>query len=82
MSFSVVIVLHDSEPELELLLRSIATHLPERPQLIVVDTGSRDGGVALATVHGAEVITLPDNPASAPPATPASSSRGRKSPCC
>jgi GT2 family glycosyltransferase len=62
MSFSVVIVLHDSEPELEVLLRSIATHLPERPQLIVVDTGSRDGGVALATVHGAEVIALPHNP--------------------
>jgi N-acetylglucosaminyl-diphospho-decaprenol L-rhamnosyltransferase len=62
MSFSVVIVLHDSEPELELLLRSITAHLPERPQLIVVDTGSRDGGVALATVHGAEVIALPDNP--------------------
>ena len=62
MSFSVVIVLHDSEPELELLLRSVATHLPERPQLIVVDTGSRDGGVALATAHGAEVIALPDNP--------------------
>ena len=62
MSFSVVIVLHDSEPELELLLRSVATHLPERPQLIVVDTGSRDGGVALATAQGAEVIALPDNP--------------------
>jgi N-acetylglucosaminyl-diphospho-decaprenol L-rhamnosyltransferase len=62
MSFSVVTVLHDSEPELERLLRSIATHLDERPQLIVVDTGSRDGGAALATVHGAEVIALPDNP--------------------
>ena len=62
MSFSVVIVLHDSEPELELLLRSVATHLPERAQLIVVDTGSRDGGVALATAQGAEVIALPDNP--------------------
>jgi N-acetylglucosaminyl-diphospho-decaprenol L-rhamnosyltransferase len=62
MSFSVVIVLHDSEPELELLLRSVATHLPERPQLIVVDTGSRDGGAALAAQHGAEVIELPDNP--------------------
>jgi len=62
VSFSVVIVLHDSEPELELLLRSISVHLPERPQLIVVDTGSRDGGIALATVHGAEVIALPHNP--------------------
>jgi N-acetylglucosaminyl-diphospho-decaprenol L-rhamnosyltransferase len=62
VSFSVVVVLHDSEPELELLLRSVATHLPERPQLVVVDTGSRDGGVALATVHGAEVVQLPGNP--------------------
>jgi N-acetylglucosaminyl-diphospho-decaprenol L-rhamnosyltransferase len=62
MTFSVVTVLHDSEPELELLLRSMAAHLPERPQLIVVDTGSRDGGVALATVHGAEVIDLASNP--------------------
>jgi GT2 family glycosyltransferase len=62
VSFSVVVVIHDSEPELELLLRSIATHLPERPQLVVVDTGSRDGGVALATVHGAEVVQLPGNP--------------------
>jgi N-acetylglucosaminyl-diphospho-decaprenol L-rhamnosyltransferase len=62
VTFSVVVVLHDSEPELEVLLRSIATHLPERPQLVVVDTGSRDGGVALATFHGAEVVQLPDNP--------------------
>jgi GT2 family glycosyltransferase len=62
VSFSVVIVLHDSEPELELLLRSMTAHLPERPQLIVVDTGSRDGGVALAIVHGAEVVELPGNP--------------------
>jgi GT2 family glycosyltransferase len=62
VSFSVVIVLHDSEPELEVLLRSMATHLDERPQLVVVDTGSRDGGVALATVHGAEVVQLPGNP--------------------
>jgi GT2 family glycosyltransferase len=62
VSFSVVIVLHDSEPELEVLLRSMAAHLPERPQLVVVDTGSRDGGVALATVHGAEVLQLPGNP--------------------
>jgi N-acetylglucosaminyl-diphospho-decaprenol L-rhamnosyltransferase len=62
VSFSVVIVLHDSEPELEVLLRSIKARLPEPPQLVVVDNGSRDGGAALATVHGAEVVSLPDNP--------------------
>lgn len=62
MSFTAVIVLHDSEPELETLLDSMAAHLPERPQLVVVDTGSRDGGAALALVHGAEVVDLPDNP--------------------
>ena len=62
MSFSVVVVVHDSEPELEVLLRSMATYLRERPQLVVVDTGSQDGGVALATVHGAEVVSLPGNP--------------------
>jgi N-acetylglucosaminyl-diphospho-decaprenol L-rhamnosyltransferase len=62
VSFSVVIVLHDSEPELDVLLDSVRAHLLERPQLVVVDSGSRDGGAALARVHGAEVVDLPGNP--------------------
>ena len=44
MSFTAVVVLHDSEPELRALLASIARHLDESPQLVVVDSGSRDGG--------------------------------------
>ena len=60
--FSVVVVLHDSEPELRVLLRSIDAHLHERPQLVVVDSGSRDGGATLARDAGAEVVSLPGNP--------------------
>jgi GT2 family glycosyltransferase len=62
VSFAILIVLHDSEPELEVLLRSINAHLPERPQLVVVDSGSRDGGAALAAMHGADVVQLAGNP--------------------
>jgi N-acetylglucosaminyl-diphospho-decaprenol L-rhamnosyltransferase len=60
--FSAVIVLHDSEPELAALLDSIDRHLHPRPQLVVVDTGSRDDGPALARHRGAELVELPDNP--------------------
>ena len=62
MSFTAVVVLHDSEPELRALLASIARHLDEPPQLVVVDSGSRDGGAELARAHGADVVELPDNP--------------------
>ena len=55
-------MLHDSEPELRVLLDSIERHLPDPPQLVVVDSGSRDGGAALARERGAEVVELPDNP--------------------
>ena len=60
--FTAVIVLHDSEAELALLLRSLTGRLREPPQLVVVDSGSRDGGAALARRHGAKVVELPDNP--------------------
>jgi N-acetylglucosaminyl-diphospho-decaprenol L-rhamnosyltransferase len=60
--FTAVVVLHGSEAELAVLLRSLAAHLPEPPQLVVVDTGPRDGGAELARRHGAEVIELRDNP--------------------
>jgi len=60
--FTVVVVLHDSARELGALLRSLEAHAPERPQLVTVDSGSRDGGAALARDWGAETLDLPDNP--------------------
>jgi N-acetylglucosaminyl-diphospho-decaprenol L-rhamnosyltransferase len=60
--FTAIVVLHDSEPELAALLESIDRHLHERPQLVVVDTGSRDEGPQLARRRGAELLELPDNP--------------------
>ncbi len=62
MPYTVVVVLHDSAPELGMLLRSIDAHARERPQVIAVDSGSRDEGAALAAGWGAEVIALPGNP--------------------
>jgi N-acetylglucosaminyl-diphospho-decaprenol L-rhamnosyltransferase len=60
--FTVVVVLHDSAAELAVLLRSIDVHLSERPQLVVVDTGSPDGGAERAATWGAEVVQRRDNP--------------------
>lgn len=61
-SFAIVTVIHDSEPELPLLLDSIA-RLPEPlPRVIVVDSGSSDRGPELAAESGAEVIRLDGNP--------------------
>ena len=62
MGFTAVIVLHDSEPELRTLLDSIEAHLDMPPQLVVVDSGSRDGGAAVARERGAEVEVLDGNP--------------------
>ncbi len=62
MSFTAVVVLHDSEPELRVLLDSIERHLAEPPQLVVIDSGSSDGGGNLARERGAELVELPDNP--------------------
>ena len=59
--FSVVVVLHDSGPELAALLPSLERHAPDA-QLIVVDTGSSDDGPGRAREHGAEFLELPDNP--------------------
>src|SRR5205085_10278269 len=64
--FSVVVVIHDSATELAVLLESVRRHLPEPPQVVVVDAGSHDGGAALAREHGAEVIERPDNPGFGP----------------
>lgn len=61
-SFTAVVVLHDSEAELRVLLDSLEAHLAVRPQLVVVDSGSSDGGAALAHARGADVLVLPSNP--------------------
>lgn len=59
--FAIVTVIHDSEPELPGLLDSLAL-LPEpRPRVIVVDSGSSDGGPAVAAERGAELIRLDGN---------------------
>jgi N-acetylglucosaminyl-diphospho-decaprenol L-rhamnosyltransferase len=62
VSFTIVTVLHDSAPELGRLLPSIRAHLPADTQLVAVDSGSRDDGVALAGAAGAEVVVLDGNP--------------------
>lgn len=62
MSFSVVVVLHDSAADLRALLESVDRRLPDRPQLICVDSGSTDEGPELAREWAAEVVELPGNP--------------------
>ncbi len=57
--FTAVIVLHDSEPELRTLLDSFAARGVEA-QLVVVDSGSRDGGAELARSRGCEVVVAGD----------------------
>ena len=60
--YAIVTVIHDSEPELPLLLDSVE-RLPEpRPRVIVVDSGSRDRGPELAVERGAELVRLDGNP--------------------
>jgi len=62
VAFTVVVVLHDSAAELAVLLRSIDARLVARPQVVVVDSGSRDDGGAVAGAWGAELVVLPGNP--------------------
>jgi N-acetylglucosaminyl-diphospho-decaprenol L-rhamnosyltransferase len=60
-AFAIVTVIHDSEPELSLLLDSVE-RLPEPcPRVVVVDSGSSDGGATLADGRGAEVVDLGGN---------------------
>jgi N-acetylglucosaminyl-diphospho-decaprenol L-rhamnosyltransferase len=59
--FAIVTVIHNSAAELERLLASIERYLEPRPQLVVVDSGSGDGGAELARDHDAEVIVLDGN---------------------
>ena len=60
-AFAIVTVIHDSEPELRGLLDSIDRRLDPRPRVVVVDSGSSDGGPALARERGAEVVELGGN---------------------
>ncbi len=57
---SLVTVIHDSEDELRALLGSVERHLPGL-KVIVVDSGSADGGAEAARAAGATVIELGEN---------------------
>jgi N-acetylglucosaminyl-diphospho-decaprenol L-rhamnosyltransferase len=59
--FSVVIVTHNSAPELTALLGSLAERLPQAPQTIVVDTASSDATLEVARGRS-ETIELGENP--------------------
>jgi N-acetylglucosaminyl-diphospho-decaprenol L-rhamnosyltransferase len=59
--FAVVTVTHNSRRDLGRLLDSLERELPERPQLIVVDSGSSDGSAELASERGAQVVELGGN---------------------
>jgi N-acetylglucosaminyl-diphospho-decaprenol L-rhamnosyltransferase len=61
-SLGAVIVVHNSERYLELLLASVARHLSPLPELVVVDTGRPDRAGQIARCYGATVIERPDNP--------------------
>jgi GT2 family glycosyltransferase len=61
MTISVLTAIHDSAGDLARLLDSLDRHAPGA-QVVVVDTGSRDGGADLARARGADVVELPDNP--------------------
>ena len=62
MPYSLVVVLHESAAEIELLLRSMDAQLAARPQLVAVDTGRDDGGAARCAAWGATVLERRDNP--------------------
>jgi N-acetylglucosaminyl-diphospho-decaprenol L-rhamnosyltransferase len=59
--FAIVTVIHDSAPDLERLLDSVERHLDPAPPVVVVDSGSSDGGAVLAGGRGAQVVALDGN---------------------
>lgn len=62
MTFACVVVLHESAADLDRLLASVERRLPARPEVVCVDTGSRDDGADRARAWGAEVVALDGNP--------------------
>lgn len=62
MTISVVTVLHDSARQVGAMLDSLALLAGPAPQVICVDSGSRDDGAQVASRHGAEVIRMEGNP--------------------
>ena len=59
--FTIVVVTHNSAPDLKRLLASIANHLQPRPPVIVVDAASQDDSAAVASTYRCEVIELHRN---------------------
>jgi N-acetylglucosaminyl-diphospho-decaprenol L-rhamnosyltransferase len=62
VTFTAIVVIHDSARHLEALLPSLGRHLDPPPQVVVVDSGSRDGGADVAGAHGADTMVLDGNP--------------------
>jgi N-acetylglucosaminyl-diphospho-decaprenol L-rhamnosyltransferase len=63
VSFTIVVVLHDSAADLRRLLASIDRHLGHAAASVVcVDSGSSDDGPELARDWGAELVRLDGNP--------------------
>jgi GT2 family glycosyltransferase len=60
--WTAVVVLHDSAPDLRVLLGSIDRCLPRRPHVICVDSGSTDDGAEIAADWGADLVVLDGNP--------------------
>jgi N-acetylglucosaminyl-diphospho-decaprenol L-rhamnosyltransferase len=60
-AFAIVTVIHDSAADLERLLDSVERHLDPPPALVVVDSGSSDGGAELARERTALVMALDGN---------------------
>jgi N-acetylglucosaminyl-diphospho-decaprenol L-rhamnosyltransferase len=65
-SLSIIVVSHDSAPDLTRLIESLRVHVGSGAQLVVVDTGSGDDSVDLARAAGAEVVSLDHNPGFGP----------------
>ena len=61
-AFAIVTVIHDSAPDLARLLDSVERHLDPAPPVVVVDSGSSDGGADLARERGARVVAARRQP--------------------